>query len=203
VKPVLIDFEHGWGRMGAWLHGHSASSRLRAALTTALLATGAIALTMVTWLSWEAQQRMRATEDAIARLQQKSDTRSRRAAADAAAPLLGDQQRRDWNRVVRQLNTPWSAILDALETSLQESVALVAIEPDAVHGSVRMQVEARTLDAALVYASILGTTEPFDGVDLVKHETNEQDATRPMRLSMDAKLRSSVAARAAAKATPQ
>ena len=102
--------------------------------------------------------------------------------------MLTVQQTRDWNQIARQLDTPWPAILDALESSTPETVALVAIEPDPLHGSVRLQVEAKTLDALLGYAQSLKTTAPFQEVVLLKHETNEQDATRPMRLSLDARL---------------
>jgi hypothetical protein len=65
----------------------------------------------------------------------------------------------------------------------------VAIEPDPQHGSIRLQVEAKTLDTLLGYAQALKATAPFQEVVLLKHETNEQDATRPVRLSVDARLK--------------
>ena len=93
--------------------------------------------------------------------------------------------------MARQLNTPWSALLDALEASLPDDVALVAIEPDAGQGSVRLQVEAKALDTLLAYARELRSIPLFADVNLVKHETNEQDGNRPMRLSLNIRLRAS------------
>lgn len=90
--------------------------------------------------------------------------------------------------MTRHLNTPWPAVLDALETTTPESVALVTIEPDPQHGVVRLQAEAKTLDSLLQYAQLLTAAEPFNEVTLLKHETNERDATRPVRLSMAARL---------------
>jgi Tfp pilus assembly protein PilN len=113
--------------------------------------------------------------------------------------VLSDDQRARWSRLARQLNTPWSALLDALESSLPDGVALVSIEPDAAQGSVRLQVEAKTLDALLAYAASLNAVHPFQSVALVKHETNEQDPTRPLRLSLEAKLNGQVASLAASK----
>jgi len=54
---------------------------------------------------------------------------------------------------------------------------------------VRLQVEAKGLDALLAYAGELRSVPLFAHVNLVKHETNEQDANRPMRLALNIRLR--------------
>lgn len=189
MKPVQLAFTREGGGLAAWLYGHTGSSRRRAPVASALLAAGAIALCVVGWASWEAQKRVRIAKQEIQTLHAQQGNTARRTEADAGKHSLSEQQRRDWNRVVRQLNTPWSAILDALETSLPDGVALVSIEPDTTHGRVRLQVEAKTLDALLGYATTLKAAERLEDVVLVKHETNEQDPTHPVRLSLDARLK--------------
>ena len=66
----------------------------------------------------------------------------------------------------------------------------MTIEPDGRNGSIRLQVEARTLDGLLAYAGTLKAIERFEQVTLLKHETNDQDATKPLRLSLDIRLKS-------------
>ncbi len=92
------------------------------------------------------------------------------------------------NRVIRQLNAPWSDIFDALEKQAQAEVALVSIEPDASKGSVRIEAEAKRLEDLLEYARRLGQSSQFQHVTPVKHEINERDAARPFRMSIDATL---------------
>lgn len=184
MKPVHLIFA-GKPAAATWLVGHAP----RVPALAALLLLGAIGcLAAVLWQAWETQRQIRTVQDAAAGLRLQK-VQAARQTGSAEKQMLTVQQSRDWNQIARQLNTPWPAILDALESSTPEAVALVAIEPDPLHGSVRLQVEAKTLDALLGYAQTLNATAPFQEVVLLKHETNEQDATRPMRLSLDARLK--------------
>lgn len=187
MKPVHLSFARE-GRLAAWLYGHVSSLRWRRLQATLLLAIAFMALCGAAWFTWLTWQHVREAQDAIQMLEQRQGHSVRLAAADAAKPLLSEQQRRDWNLLVGQLNTPWSAILDALEASLPDTIALVSIEPDSKHGGVHLQVEAKTLDTLLSYAMSLKTIGLFSDVALIKHETNEQDPTHPLRLSLAARL---------------
>ena len=199
MKPVQISFGREGSGLGVWLNGRSGSSRWRALAGMILLAAGPVAMCVIGWISWQTQQRIRAAEIALHTLRAEQGAATDLWVQREVRLLLGDEQRRYWNRVSRHLNTPWSAILDGLETSRPDGIALLSIEPDATQGSVRLQVEAKTLDTLLGYAAILGATEPFESVALVKHETSEQDPTRPFRLSLEANLRSQQISPAAAK----
>ena len=184
MKPVRLVFP---GKLSAaiLLMGHAPRAPALAAL---LLLTSLASLTAVAWQSWETRQQIRSVQNAAVALRLQRGQAARQA-APAGKQVLTVQQSRDWNQMTRQLNTPWPAILDALESTTPETVALVAIEPDPQHGSVRLQVEAKTLDTLLVYAETLKAASPFREVVLLKHETNEQDATRPVRLNLDARLK--------------
>jgi hypothetical protein len=184
MKPVHLIFARK-PAAAIWLMGHAPSAPALAAL----LLLGAIGcLAAVLWQAWETQQQIHIVQNAAAALHLQTGQAARQTVS-AGKQMLTLQQSRDWNQIARQLNTPWPAILDALESSTPETVGLVTIEPDPLHGSVRLQVEAKTLDALLRYAQTLNTTVPFQEVVLLKHETNEQDVTRPMRLSLDARLK--------------
>jgi Tfp pilus assembly protein PilN len=199
MKAVQLSFAREGGGLGAWLYGHGPMFRWRLWAGAALLAMGIAALCVLGWAVWETQQEARSVSNAVHALRAQQGNAARAAAEESGKQVLSDDQRARWSRLARQLNTPWSALLDALESSLPDGVALVSIEPDAAQGSVRLQVEAKTLDALLAYAASLNATQPFQSVALVKHETNEQDPTRPLRLSLEAKLNGQVASLTASK----
>jgi hypothetical protein len=184
MKPVRLAFATT-PSVVRWLLGDATGSRVLAAL---VLLSSVAGLCTVAWTLRGTQQQLRSAQNGMLTLVAQRGAVRQGASRDAKpAPTL--QQSREWNQIVRQLNTPWPAILDTLERTTPETVALVAIEPDARNASVRLQVEAKTLDTLLAYAGSLQGAGPFDDVVLRKHETNEQDANRPMRLSFDARLK--------------
>lgn len=183
MKPVRFVFEQSgdWRSLVAG-RGASALAWLAWVLLAAALAGGLSGV----WQAWRAEQEL---SDAVAALHAAQSRAMQRGPRDPAARTpLGAEQRRSWNQLTRQLNTPWPLLLDTLETSMPDNVGLVSIEPDTRRGGVRLQVEAKTLDDVLAYAKQLDGLEPFGAVTLVKHETNERDTSRPVRLSLDAAL---------------
>jgi hypothetical protein len=183
MKAVRLVFASR-ANLRTWLFGHTSGLGALAALCL-LAATGG--LVAGAWQTWETRQHIRSVQKALLSLRAHRGEVARQVTPDERSALTV-QQTRDWNQLARHLNTPWPTILDALETATPASVALVAIEPDPQRGSVRLQAEAKALDTLLDYAEALKAAGPFQEVVLVKHETNEQDATRPMRLSLDARL---------------
>jgi hypothetical protein len=93
------------------------------------------------------------------------------------------------DRIARQLNTPWPAVFDAIETNVGPQVALLAIEPDAVQGRVRLEFEARQLTLLLEFARRLEESRTFEQVSLARHELVERDPGAPFRMVIDATLR--------------
>jgi hypothetical protein len=164
-------------------------------LALALLVLGCAATAVLGWQSWLNQSQLAAARTALeaARVARGQV----RLPVAGAKPLLTAQQRTAWNQIARQLNTPWSSLLDALETATPENIGLVSIEPDGAQGSVRVQVEAKTLDSLLAYAGALKSIELFENIVLIKHETNDQDSTRPLRLSLDIRLKAAAASHSA------
>lgn len=102
---------------------------------------------------------------------------------------LDDDTRRHLSTVVRQLNTPWQDLFNQLERRTPSEVALLSIEPDTLRDSIKLQAEAKTLDALLVYAAGLEQQGLFGRLTYSKHETNDQDPNKPTRLSFELEVR--------------
>lgn len=102
---------------------------------------------------------------------------------------LDADTRRHLNNVVRQLNTPWQDLFNQLERLTPPEVALLSIEPDTRRDTIKLQAEAKTLDALLVYASGLEQQGLLGRLTFSKHETNDQDPNKPTRLSFELEVR--------------
>lgn len=90
------------------------------------------------------------------------------------------------NGAVLQLNLPWRELQDAIEAATPASVALLALEPDPKTRTLRVTAEAKASDAMLNYVERLKQQPFFTGATLTGHDTNEQDANRPLRFQIEA-----------------
>jgi hypothetical protein len=184
VKPTVV-FESNPIPLAGTLLGRRSSPAVRAAAATALVLALALLIGVCVNL-WRTESRTAAHRQLAESLRASVSPR-------AVAPRAGNEraeqeQLRAWNQVARQLNTPWGTLLTSLEQATPEDVALVSVEPDAHKGSVRLQAEARTLEALLAYAQALRAVPAFADVVPLKHETNELDPLRPVRLSLEIRL---------------
>jgi len=93
------------------------------------------------------------------------------------------------NAIVTQLNQPWSAVLDALESASGQSVALLEIHTDAKAGLLRGTAEAANSRAMLAYVERLKQQSVVEGASLSKHEINTQDASDPIRFEFEVRWR--------------
>jgi Tfp pilus assembly protein PilN len=148
------------------------------------LAIAVVVAAVVAWQWMAVRQQFHATRAAI----EQSASRQRPLPV-ADKPALSADAMRGWNLVVRHLNTPWSTLLAALERATPDDVALVSIEPDAQLGSIRLQAEARSLDQLLAFVQQLESNSAFASVSPLKHETNEQEALRPLRMTIALRLK--------------
>ena len=184
MKPVRLDFSGSvsWSR---WMMG--TCSGIAAAVAALSLIFGAGVLGRVCWQAWDIHVQLIATQDGLAATQTARGLR--RSIVGPTSTLISPQHRSAWNQVARQLNTPWSSLLDALERATPDNIALLSIEPDGARGSIRLQAEAKNLESLLAYAGALKAIDVFESVVLIRHETNDQDSNRPLRLSLDIRLK--------------
>jgi hypothetical protein len=103
---------------------------------------------------------------------------------------LSPTQIRGYNNVIRQLNVPWKNLFEDLESMTPMDVALLSVEPDGARSTVKLVAEAKSLTTLLNYSSKLQQNGIFGRITYSKHETNEQDTNKPIRLSFELELRS-------------
>ena len=104
--------------------------------------------------------------------------------------VLSPLQVRGYNSVIRQLNVPWKNLFEDLEAMTPVDVALISIEPDGSRSTVKLVAEAKSLTTLLSYSTQLQNNGIFGRITYSKHETNEQDTNKPIRLSFELELRS-------------
>lgn len=88
------------------------------------------------------------------------------------------------NEVLQKLSVPWETLFAALERTRGDKIALLAVEPDARKGLVRITAETKTAEDMLDYLRRLGKEPAFSRVSLVSHQIQQQDSERPLRFSL-------------------
>ncbi len=181
MKRVVLAFRAG--RLDA-VFGHASGGPERT-IAAAVASTCLAALAYVGWQTLLLRQDLDAADQTLA--SQKIAALASRSRTHAGA-TFAPQQVQTLNRMIGQLNTPWSEVFDAIEEQAQPDVALLSIEPDVNQRSVRIAAEGKSLQDLLAYAERLGRSPQFRHVTLMKHELNDRDPTRPVRLTVDVSL---------------
>jgi Tfp pilus assembly protein PilN len=149
------------------------------------------------WLAFEGAELFKTQHTILALSSQIQDLRQQSIAvktkqqqkAQVPVSTLSSVQIRGYNTVIRQLNVPWKHVFKDLEAMTPLDVALISIEPDGARSTIKLVAEAKSLTTLLRYSSQLQHNGIFDRITYSKHETNEQDANKPIRLSFELELR--------------
>ena len=176
--------------------GHCSSKRVKAAVLICLV----FLVSYFGWLLFQISQSVQQVGSINQQIQtvqssldqaQKSTQVSDRPSVKGVGgglPLTGihsQTSRKALIGVIQQLNVPWHDIFEQLERLTPPDVALLSIEPDGQRRQIRLQAEAKSLDSLLRYASTLQQNGVFGRLNYSKHETNDQDPNRPVRLSFE------------------
>ena len=87
---------------------------------------------------------------------------------------------------LRRLSVPWSDLFSALEGAQTDRVWLLSIEPDVQNGTVALTGDALDYLAALSYVANLEQQKLLTGVHMVRHETRQNEAQRPVAFTIAA-----------------
>ena len=150
----------------------------------ALAVPGVLALCVATLLMG---QRYLERQDALRDLRAALAVRSApapKAAPPAPALALSPAQAGAVNAAILQLNLPWRDLAAALGNATPNTIALLALEPDAKRRTLRIGAEARSSEAMLAYITRLQAEAWFSSVVLLRHEVMEQDPNRPLRFQV-------------------
>ena len=88
--------------------------------------------------------------------------------------------------IILELNLPWKELFDAVESYRKDDIAVLAMEPDAQKGLVRISGEAKSLDSLVVYLAYLQKIPLLRDIELVNHQIREQDPQQPVRFMLQA-----------------
>lgn len=131
------------------------------------------------------------------------DTRAELRRAQAANNLLnGDRPRakapaidrledhvKAAEAVVRNLTLPWASLIETLEGTSSQDVAVLQIQPDAQQGLLRIAGEARNQATLWQYVRGLAAAQNLEDVHLLNHQVQQEDPQKPLQFSVQAKIK--------------
>jgi hypothetical protein len=150
-------------------------------LVASTVALGGVSVQLISVLSAHSKQ-----ADALAAL----DARRAKPSSTGQRSRPADPGEVTRTRVARQvaqnLQTPWGDLLESLETSPKQAVALLSVEPSVSKRMLRLTAEARTPQDMLDYLEALQHDPRLIGVVLVSHQVQSQAPGQPVRFSIQA-----------------
>lgn len=177
MKRVRIDFAPPSLRRTLF---HTPRTAVALALAALLLCGAALAG------AWNYVEQQRAHEARLASLAARNAAPAPTSPVALTQPQVSDAQAAAVNAAIMQLNLPWRDLHDALRAATPASVALLALEPDAKKGVLRITAEARASNDMIAYVENMQAQEWFSAVTLTRHEIVEQDPHRPIRFQINA-----------------
>jgi Tfp pilus assembly protein PilN len=80
---------------------------------------------------------------------------------------------------------PWGRLFGALESATSPDLSLLALDPAPERRELRLEGEARNLEALLDYMRRVGATPPFVRAQLQSHQASQEDGQRPVRFTLE------------------
>ena len=149
-----------------------------------LLLAAALAVAALLFMHYRQSQR---DLNALLAAQGLSPLVQRPASANARARL--DEQSKQMQDVMRELNLPWGPMIDALEHASTDNVALLQLQPDVQQHVLRVTAEAKTRQAMIDYLHRLADSKAFAEVHLVSHRVAPDDPSHPVEFIAQALFR--------------
>ena len=158
---------------------------LRRSMGALLLLGGACAGIVVALAYAEADQALLQVRQQTAELRQESAPGAEQKSTMDVTQLAAEIKHA--NDIIRQLNLPWDKLFLALESTPNNQVALLGIQPDARKQLIHISGEAKNLETILDYLAQLRGQETLAQIALSSHEIKMQDPDQPVRFSLSAK----------------
>lgn len=90
------------------------------------------------------------------------------------------------NQVVRRKTVPWDGLFRDIESASSSRIGLLAVQPDASAGLVRISGEARDASALTEYIERLEAQPSLKDVHLVEHEVKMHQGRAVVRFNLNA-----------------
>jgi len=148
-----------------------------------LLLAGTVLIVAGGWRAWSIQQRLEETKALMAEDQRRLAQARGKATRDAV-PSVSAAQAIAINAAVRQLNVPWTDLLEALEAAGSKKVAYLELRADPSANRLLVSAEVRAIEDIIAYVSRLKKEQIFTNVLLSGHQVSETEANKPIRFEL-------------------
>jgi Tfp pilus assembly protein PilN len=148
-----------------------------------LLLLGVVAVLIVADLAVEVSREKAESEAALSRTDRKRAPVVRDSERD---PKRTAEEMKIADSIAGRLTLPWADLFDALEASSNNTVALLALEPDLPKRVLRITAEAKNKADMLAYVGRLSEDSRLLNVHLMDHQLQAQTPGEPVRFSIQA-----------------
>jgi hypothetical protein len=148
-----------------------------------LLLLGVVALLIVGDLAVEANREKAEFESTLARTDRKRVPTVRGGERETKRTA---EELKIADNIAGRLTLPWADLFDALEASSNNTVALLALEPDLSKRVLRITAEAKNKADMLAYVARLNEDRRLLNVHLMDHQLQAQTPGDPVRFSVQA-----------------
>lgn len=84
------------------------------------------------------------------------------------------------NTVLDQINLPWEALFDSIESASTEHIALLSLQPNVANRMLRINGEARSMSELLDFVEALERELVFENVHLLNYKIKQDNPQRPI-----------------------
>jgi hypothetical protein len=169
MRALSLDYERKPGR--------------RSSLGALVLLLGVIAVLIVADLAVEANRERAESEAALGRTDRKRVPVVRGSERDTKRMA---EEMKVADSIAERLTLPWADLFSALESSSNNTVALLALEPDLPKRLLRITAEAKNKADMLAYVHRLTEDPRLLNVHLMDHQLQAQTPGEPVRFSIQA-----------------
>ena len=152
----------------------------------ALLLTGGLLLLGVAYQFKQITTDVHAWEVREAHFMQQQKENRQSKVPIARIRKVTQQEVKQVNAVLQQLDLPWEQLFDALEMADSPDIALLSLQPDVSGKTIRLTGEARHLAAAVEYVQALELEPALKHAHLVSYKTRQDHPYHPIIFSMSA-----------------
>lgn len=146
---------------------------------------------LVSWLEWSA---LHSALDSLAQERYQMVSRQDRQShltnlRRSTQSGMTAEQIKASNAATRQLNQPWTELLEILESTRKGRVALLELRFDSVHNRVKGVAEAKNLNEMLRFITQMKAQPLLSHVELTQHQISQTDPSKPFRFEFSAHWR--------------